>query len=351
MKIFFLFIALIISSCSATKISDFTKYQKQFIGKTDFLPTQEAMEGKSPKIVVFALDENENQTAKQAQLGNAIANNIENVLSKNRLAELVDRKAAEKLQKEISLAEMNKTGSYKGPKVAEYAISGAISNADFINKYSSGSTYVDPKTLNVITIPPKFTYSSSVSGNLKIYELPSLTVVESIEFAGKKSRSENVQQKGGLSLGGLQIGGEQTRGNDRDDGLVRKAGEDAIDEIKVAIKNALAKKGYILEKRSYENKSIFKITLGSLDGIHQGDKLEVIGQYETENAISGKSEIERRIITTGKISDQIDPKTSWIIIDDKEKINSIRLGDAIKMKYEKSSFDSIAKLAKNMIEQ
>jgi len=350
MKIKYIILASLLTSCAPT-IKHFDRYEKQFLTKTAYMPTQENLEGKSSKVVVFALDENDNQVAIQAQLGNTIANNVENVLAQNRLAQIVDRKAAAKLQKEIALAEMNKTGSYKGPQIADYAISGTISNADFTNKYSSGSTYVDPRNFNVITIPPKFTYSASTAGNIKIYELPSLTVIEAIEFTGKKTRTENVQQKGGVTLGALQIGGEQAKGIDRDDGLVRKAGADAVDEINVAIKNAFAKKGFILEKRVYDNKSIFKITLGSLDGIQHGDKFEVIGQYENQNPITNQSEIERRIIAEGTVTDKIDPKTCWVVIDDSDKIAAIRLGDAVKMKYKKSSFASVSKLAKTMIEQ
>ena len=128
--------ALLLSSCSTT-IKDFEKYQKQFTSKTTFMPSIEDIKGKTPKVVVFGLDENENTIAQNAKLGKTLANNIENILTRNRLVELVDRSAAKKLQKEIKLSEMNKTGSYKGPKVADYAISGAISNADFTNKYSS----------------------------------------------------------------------------------------------------------------------------------------------------------------------------------------------------------------------
>jgi hypothetical protein len=350
MKIKLLIALLFVTSC-ATKIKDFDKYQKQFISKSSYMPSAENLEGKSPKVVVFALEENENEIAKNAKLGNTIANNIENMLTRDRLVELVDRSAATKLEKEIALSEMNKTGSYKGPKVADYAISGAISNADFTSKYTSGSTYVNPKNMQVVTIPPQFNYSSSVSGNIKIYELPSLTVVETVEFAGKKSRSENVRQKGGLSLGALQIGGEQAEGSQRDDGLVRKAGEDGIDDAKVALKNVFAKKGYILEKRTLEDKAIFKITLGSQDGVKQDDEFEVIGQYEVENSITGETEIERRIIGTGKISDQINPKTCWVVLDDKEKVGGIRLGDAVKIKYKRSGFEDFAKAAQGFAQQ
>ncbi len=350
MKFKNLALLLFLSSCSTT-ISHFDDYQKQFLSKTKFMPTPENIAGKAPKVVVFALDQNNNEIANQTNLGDSLANNVENVLSKNRLGEIVDRKAAGKLQKEISLAEMNKTGSYKGPIVADYAVSGAISNAGFTSKYSSGSTYYNPQSRQMVSIPPKYTYSSDVAGNLKVYELPSLAVVESIEFAGKKSRSEAVQQDGGFALGGIQIGGKKVEGTKRDDSLVRKAGEDAISEIEVDIKNFFAKKGYILEKRMLKDKAIFKISLGSTDGIKQDDKFEVSGQYESENALTNQVEIERRIIGMGSVSDIIDPKTAWVVIDDAKKAETIRLGDSVKMKYKKGRFAGVTKLATSMLEQ
>lgn len=350
MKIKHLILLALISSCAPT-IKNFDQYQKQFLTKSQFLPSEENLSGKPSKIVVFALDENSNQVATQSGLGAAMANNIENVLTKSRLAQLVDRNAMGKLQKEIALAELNKTGSYKGPQVADYAISGSISNAGFTNKYSSGRTYFDPKSKTMVTVPPRFTYKSDVSGNIKIYELPSMAVIDNIDFKGNKSRNENVQQKGGLSLGGLQIGGEQLKGADRDDSLVRKAGEDAVSNMIVDIKNSLAHKGYILEKRVLEGKTIFKISLGSAEGIEHGDKFEISGQYESENAITGKIEIERRIITQGTVANKIDPKICWVVLDDSKNNEKVRLGDTVKMKYKKSYFDSVAKITTSMLDQ
>jgi TolB-like protein len=345
-KSLILALALALASCAPT-IKDFNKFQKQFISQTEFMPSEENLSGKAPKVVVFEFDEANIDPAKLADLGNTIAKSVEATLSKNRLAEIVDRKSAVKLQKEVQLAEMNKTGAYKGPRIADYAISGGIANADYASKYSSGSTYINPKNGQIISIPPKYTYTSNVSGNIKIFELPSLQVVEAIEMKGKSVRSENVQTDGGFSLGGIKIGGTDVAGVQRDDGMVRKAGEDAIDEASVDLQNFFAKKGYILEKRSLDKKSIFKINIGSVDGIKHGDKFEVIGQYEVENPISGKSEIERRIIATGQVSQIIDPKNCWIVLDNKDQESLLRIGDMVKLKYSKSTFKSILKIAKN----
>ncbi len=342
-----LILLIAISSCAPT-IKNFDQYQKQFLSKSQFLPTQDQIEGKPVKIVVFSLEENANQVAVQAGLGASIANGLENVLTKNRLANLVDRNAALKLQKEIQLAEMNKTGAYKGPQIADYAISGAISNAGFTKKYNSASNYFDAKSQTFVSIPPSFSYKSEVSGNIKIYELPSMAVVDNVEFSGTSSRKENVQQNGGLSLGALRIGGQETEGANRDDSLVRKAGQDAVSDIEVDIKNILAKRGYILEKRTLEKKTIFKITLGSSSGLKHGDKLEIIGEYETENPITQNLEVERKIISEGIVTDLIDPKTSWIVLSDEKKASQIRLGDSVKMKYKKSQIQSLIRTAQKL---
>ena len=347
MKLKLLALFFIVTSCTPS-IKNFDKYQKQFISKSEFMPDEKTLENKLLKVAIFDFEEGDIEVAKQSNLGKSVATSMESILSKYRLAELVDRKATEKLQKEVQLSEMNKTGSYKGPKLADYAVSGSIANANFANKYVAGSTYVNPKTGNLISIPPKFIYSSQVVGNIKIYELPSLTVIDTIELDGKSVRTENVQQDGGISFGGIQVGGTQESGIQRDDGLVREAGADAVDEAESAIRNAFAKRGFILEKRTFDGKSIFKVNLGSEDGVKHGDKFELIGQYEVENSITGKSEVERRVVTMGVISDKIDPKNCWIILEDKKKADVVRIGDMIKMKYSKSSMKSFAKMAKNM---
>jgi len=88
-----------------------------------------------------------------------------------------------------------------------------------------------------------------------------------------------------------------------------------------------------------------------MDGINHGDKFEVTGQYENENPITHVLEIEKRIIATGVVTDKIDPKTCWVVLDDAKKVDAVRLGDTVKMKYKKNSFAKVTKLAVSMLEQ
>ena len=339
---------LFFCACSP-KISHFNAYLPHHLPETDFMPSTDLAEGKLPKVVVFNLEEGKNEVAKQADLGSSITVAVENILSQNRLVELVDRKAAEKLKKEVALAEISKSGSYKGPQVADYAISGNILNASFNKKYKSGLIIPDGQG-GWIKIPASFNYSSDVSGNLKIYEIPSMKVIKDFEFSGIESRKEDVKTNNNVTIGGIfEFGGQKAEGLNRDDGLVRNAGKDAIENIAPEIKNFFAKKAFILEKRVLKKKVIFKISAGKKDGLKKGDEFEIIGKYEIVNPLTKKSEIEERIIVSGKVSNQIDPKSSWIIIDDKDAVNQIRLGDMVKFKYERSFFSKMKRFILNLM--
>lgn len=337
----------VISSCTPS-IKDLTLYQKQFLTKSAHMPSKEQIKGKPPKIVVFSLDEN-GKVASDAKLGKSIATNLENIISTNRLGRLIDRRSAKRLQKEIALSEMKKTGSYKGPQIADFAISGSISNAGFTKKYNSATNIYNPKTGTYARIPANFKYSSQANGNVKILELPSLDLVESIEFDGYASRSENIQTQGGFQMGSLSIGGSQASGIDRDDNLVRDAGLDAIKNIETELKNSLATRGYILEKRTGEDFDIFKISIGSKNGTKHGDKVQIISKFDVTNDITDESEIESRVVSQGVISNIIERNHSWVIIKDKASSSKVRLGDQVRLEYKRGKFSEMMKKSRKYI--
>ncbi len=338
---------LVAFSCSPT-IKNFEKYQKDLISKTGFMPSEETIKGGLPKVVVFPFNENANVVASNAKLNNAMANYVESILGESKLAEIVDRKAAVQLKEEIALAEINKSGSYQGPIIADYAISGDIANANYNSKFSEGGTYYNQKTGTAVTYPPRYRYKAEVAGNLKIYELPALNVTKAIEFSGNQARSEDVRENGSVYVGAFALGGNKVDPAVRDDGLVSKAGQDALDNIRSDIQNFFAKQGFILEKRSFKNKAIFKVSIGSIDGIKTGDNFEVFGQFESQNPLTGKNEVEKLKLGEGKISNLVDPKTAWVIIDG--DIKKIRIGDFIKLKYKKSIMKKVGKDAMKLLQ-
>jgi hypothetical protein len=328
-KFFITLILFTLSSCLS--IRNFESYKKVPLSESEFLPTKLELKGEVKKVVVFPLDLGKNEVAKKANISKVATTSIENILTENKLIKLIDRNSAKKLATEIRLSEMKKSGIYKGPPIADYAIMGTFSNVGFTSKYKAAIPGYKPGEGYYIN-PAHFQYISNISGNIRIYELPSMSVIENIGFDGSAIRKENAKNEGVSVLGIIEIKSKQDEGVKRDDNLVRQAAKKSIQSITRKLKNVFAKKGYILEKRILKKKTIFKISLGSKDGINKGNKFQIVGKFEETNDITGESEIEKRILAKGKISDRVNSKSSWIIID-KNDYNKIRLGDIIKITY------------------
>lgn len=314
---------LVSTGCASHHIANLDEYQAMALEKSKFAPAPEVLERGRARVVVFALDENGNGVAEQARLGLSMAGNIEAVLTENKTVELVDRKIASKLQDEIKLAEMNQTGSYEGPAVADYAISGTLSDASFTHKFFEATRTTDKKG-RVHTTNPSFRYTAFVEGTVKVYEIPSMKVVRTFKISDNKGRSEETRNSQNYI--------------ERDDNLVRGAGQDAIGSIKADLKNELAPKGYVLDKRVKNSTAVFKITLGSDNGARPGDKCEVYTVDENVNQLTGKTESEKRKLCDGVISDQITQKSCWIVtpLDESKKV---KLGDQVKVVYSKGAFE------------
>ena len=153
------------------------------------------------------------------------------------MVKLQDRKAFKKLAKEIALAELNQAGSYSGPKEVDYAISGDIETAGFSHQYVAASTYIDVVNKQYAYRPARNKYTANVSGNIKIYKIPSLEIVDTISFNDSEYRSENANNYNIISL---------------DKNLVRKAALKAINKKAYQLKNIFSsrRRAYILEKRT-----------------------------------------------------------------------------------------------------
>ncbi|MFC1659527.1 hypothetical protein ACFL0U_03110 [Pseudomonadota bacterium] len=302
------------------------------------MPSKDMVEGKSTKVVVFEF-EGGGDVAKKTNLGNSLASYVETAVTEDMVVEIIDRNAASKMKKEIELAEINRTsGTYKGPLIADYAVSGSISSASFSSQFKEESIGYNVITNEYYKIPAKFKYKANVNGNLKIYEMPSINVVKTLSFNGNESSVEDAPTKTQSSFFGFSKEREVLGGKSMDSGLVNEAGREAIDSIKVDLKNFFARRGYILEKRILKKNSIFKINLGHADGLKQGDKLVVMQKREDKIAITGQSEVLEVDLSEGVVSNIINSSSAWIIIKDKNAVNIIRLGDSVKMKYKKGFF-------------
>ncbi|WP_138708174.1 hypothetical protein [Desulfocurvibacter africanus] len=318
-------LCLSFAGCAPT-ISNLGEYHAIQMSQADFMPAPEQLKSAKTKIVVFPLSESNIAIAQKSNLGTVTAGAVENQLSGGAV-ELVDRQSAEKLQQEVMLSEINNHGTYNGPQVADFAISGNVDKATFGYKYSEAYTTRDSKG-NTSYHPAQFTYSANVSGKIKIIQLPSLEVVKTIAFADSVGMSEDAHGRVPTQDSGTP--------------LVVKAATDAIHSARIDLKNYFAKKGYVLEKRTKKDDAIYKINLGSEDGLMTGDICQIYTINRTVNAITQEESTEELLLGEGTVSNQMGANYSWLIIDDADLQAPIRLGDYVKAKYSKGFLEGFS---------
>ncbi len=332
----------LLSGCfmGGSNIKDISSFQKQPLVKASIMPSKAQLSGAKTRVIVMNIDDGNVNVAKNARLGSAISNKIETLLSDTGV-EVIDRKLASKLQKEIQLAEMKGRHDYKGPEVADFSVSGKVVTANFTQTYYTAKSWLDDKGKAHYS-PPKCSYAISIEATLKVHSLPSLNLVDTITITDTKSKSQELSDHGYSHYNSIHQCPPYNKA--QLDSLIDAAGSDAVYESKVQLKNNFAPRGYITDYRVNNGKNIFKITMGKLAGIKEGQEVDIIQTFKNEDQLTGKTNFEERKLVDGSVSNQIGKKYAWIVIDDTDKAKRIRLGDTVKVHFKDSLFDEVKKL-------
>jgi hypothetical protein len=313
-------LAILLLSACATTIKDLSAYRPAPLLEADFMPSREMLTSRRAQVVVF---EAENSAAQQRapQLGTVLTRAIEARLSESG-AEIVDRDVALTLRDELTLAEAKGQGSYAGPAVANFAVKTTLTNANFSSEYvqlqlvrTKKGTYWEPAHCN---------YRAQVSASLRVYEIPSLRLLGNANLVGP-----------------AYLSSEERCNDSRADALLRQAAEEAVKRNRTEFQNLFAPKGYVIEKRVSGSKAIFKIMLGSTQGIKSQDKLAFFSLQQNVNPLTQQTSFEEVQLVEGVVSDQISPDFCWVVPLDQTRASKIRLGDFVKVVYRKSALESV----------
>lgn len=235
--------------------------------------------------------------------------------------EVVERRLADRLDAELKLAEMSGAGSYGGPDVADYAIRVVMGNARVDAKYEQASqTKIAGRTINRAA---GFTSVATSAMTVRIYQVPSLRVVQSIPVEGR------------------HIVMEQPSAGDPVP-LLRTATDRGIGDRKADVLNAFAPKGYITERRVLEKKSIFRVQLGRQTGAKSGDTIEI---WTLQKVGSAYDEVQ---LGKGVMSDIVGAEGSWILVDDERVAARVRNGDFVKVRHSRSATGVLRDLLKSL---
>jgi len=317
--IVFALAALLLSAC-ATTIKDLSAYRPAPLLETDIMPSQEMLTSRRAQIVIFEADDSAVHR-RAPQVGAVLTRAIEARLSESG-AEIIDRNVALTLRDELTLAEAKGQGSYAGPAVANFAVKTTLTNADFTSEYvqlqlvrTKKGTYWEPAHCN---------YRAQISAALRVYEIPSLRLLGTVNLVGP-----------------AYLSSEERCNDSRTDALLRQAAEEAVKRNRTEFQNLFAPKGYVIEKRVSGNKAIFKIMLGATQGIKSQDKLSFFSLQQSVNPLTQQTSFEEVLLVDGVASDQVSADFCWVVPLDQAKAGKIRLGDFVKVVYRKSALESV----------
>jgi len=323
--------AIFLSGCMSTNIRPPSTYTKVSLPPADIMPSKDEVSGTRTKVVIFNAEDGNVELAKSAKIGHSVASSLETYIAETG-SEIVDRTIAQKLKEEIQLAEMKGKSEYSGPNIANYAITGTITTANVGSKFQEASQWQD-KEGKWYTSPAKCTYSANVKGNLRIYKLPGLSFSKAINIDEGVSTSQETRNSRCPYSQGSQ------------EGLVQQAASAAVKDARIEFQNYFAPKAYILERRQSEGENIFKLSRGKDFGFTAQSDISIFHLEESINPLTQEVNIEEYAIAEGTISNEVGQNHAWIVVDE-EEASKIKLGDYVKVLYEKSAFESVGSLLK-----
>ncbi len=312
-----------LSGCATTNIGgDPMQWQPVSIPKAQYMPSDDQLDprklGRTRVVVMQARDS-------RTYLGQGLAEHatagLEQLVGSTGKVEIIDRKLADKLDNELKLIEVRGTASsgYNGPVEADFAVTVELGPASFNSRYAQAVQIPQKDKPPLVITPAGYVNSAKAAMTVRVYELPSLRVVlqqaveGSVSSAGQpREITSNVQ---GLNL-------------------VRDAITDGISDVKGKLLTELSPRGYIVDRRSKDKKSIFRALISAQAGAKQGDTVEIfnVRQNSVEFGNIKRTSFEEVRVATGKISNLVNNDFSWIIVDDEKQAAAIKQGDVVRIR-------------------
>lgn len=310
--------ALLLAGCASAP-KNTGAYQKVTLPDAEVMPTPAQLKGERTKVLILSAQDQHIKDARATRTGEQIAAALEKGLMTTSV-EVVDRSVAKQFEKEIRLAEMQNQGNYKGPSVADYAISGKVASAALTGTFTEGSTYQN-KDGSITTRAPTCDYKAKLMANMRIYQMPGLSFVKALSLEGSSSETQDATSRDCKFSAGLKSK------------LVAKASEDATQRINNELKNFFAPSAYVLDRRELEDDVLFRISQGNRNGF-MIDGTVTLYKFEQED-----DELSKHRLGTAKIVDAND-KNAWLELGQDSYASLVKRGHLVQANYKVSMGDT-----------
>jgi hypothetical protein len=125
--------------------------------------------------------------------------------------------------------------------------------------------------------------------------------------------------------------------------LFETALDDALACLRRPLSDRLAPRGHVSAHRKAPEaeRHLFRISLGSEQGILPGDTVEILREQRSLRPTGEESRTER-VLALGRVSDQVMAEASWVVIDPSKIEGEILDGDIVRPRDDESLLSSLS---------
>lgn len=319
--------AAILSGCFATKIKNPDQYRIMKMERADVFPTEVQLENRPYRVVIFDVNDKALMLAREAKSGASVSNELARHVSQSN-AVVVSKVGLENLKSAIDA----RSASYKNTAEVDYALTGNITVAKYTKKYVKVK-YTKDKEGKVHVTEPYCNHGTLLQGAISIYNVRTMKLAHSFRISAGSQKIETLKRNQSHLCRKLT--------NTQITNYLWSDGTSAARREDVQLKNFFRPKGYVLERRAKDDENIFRISIGISSGVIKDQDVVFYTINDDKNPVTGKiSQIQKKL-GEGTVSDKVYEKHSWVLVEDKDIASKIKLGDIVKVVYEKSFMDKI----------
>jgi hypothetical protein len=315
---------LVLGGCATTQVDDPGSWPAVPIQKAQFMPSDEVLSDPNAinrRTRVIVMQARDSASFRGQGLAEHASSGLEALLGSQGGVEVIDRKLGDKLDSELKLIEVRGTSAqgYSGPAVADYAVTVELGPSNFSSPFAEAVLLPQKDKPPIVLSPRGFVHTGKAAMTVRLYELPSMRLVlqEGLE--------------GSITKNGQPIPLQGSQGL----AFVRDAITDAIGDVKGKLLTELSPRGYIVDRRSKDKKSIFRALISRQTGAKQGDVVEIFSLRQNVIEIGSvrRTTSEEVRVATGRVTNNINNDFSWIIIDDEKQAAQVRQGDVVRVRH------------------
>ena len=325
-------IMLVVSGCLTSRVSNLDAYQKIPMNRVVPYPSAEELSKRAFEVVIIdrpsaGIDDSTLENAR-AQVRRGLEK-----ISVNAGASVIDRSLQNlgALRTEGVLSELDGRRN-QAVTGADYALATRFSTFRYSSTWKKPFKFLWQSEADVAGDPGTCRHLAEIELDIQVIEIGTNDQVEKT-FALKHSfeqKNKDLDSECTISPVTMSV-------------LFETALDDALTCLTLPLATRLAPRGHITAHRKTPeaDRHIYRISLGTVEGILPGDTVEIRREQRAMDPSGNESRTER-VLSLGKVSDQVMVDHSWVAIDPAKATSEILDGDVVRPIEKESLLSSLS---------